>query len=163
ALSIRVLGPPLRSRSYQVHVARDGSKALELAILRMPDLILFDEKSPLLDAPTFVKILRTNPRTRQIPVVVTGESIDLDKGRLGAFLKKPFKEAEVLSRIDQMFTKIEAARAVSGEKDIQGNLAQIPLVDLLQILAVNRKTGRLEIERENEKGEVALRDGRVID
>jgi DNA-binding response OmpR family regulator len=160
----RALAQALRQRGYQVHGARDGSRALQIAILRFPDLVLFDERTPLLDARTFLRILRSNPRTERIPVVLTGESADHDRARAGPFLKKPFQEGEVLARIDQIFRKVEAARAVSGEgKDIEGNLAQIPLVDLLQILAVNRKTGLLEVQREGEKGEIALQDGRVAD
>ena len=146
------------------HAARDGSRALQLAILRFPDLILFDERSPLLDARTFVRILRTNPRTERIPVILTGEAVDPDRARLGTYLRKPFNQDEVLARIEQIFRRVEAARAVSGEsREIEGNLAQIPLVDLLQILAVNRKTGRLALEREGERAEIALEQGRVVD
>jgi hypothetical protein len=36
-------------------------------------------------------------------------------------------------------------------------------VDLLQILSVNRKTGRLRIEREGERGEIVLSHGQVVD
>ena len=162
--TLRSLGPALRQRGYQVHAARDGSRALQLAILRFPDLILFDERSPLLDARTFVRILRTNPRTERIPVVLTGESPDIDRTRLGTFLKKPFNQDEVLARVEQIFRRIDAARAVAaGSRDIEGNLAQIPLVDLLQILAVNRKTGVLHLEREGDKAEILLADGRIVD
>src|SRR6266540_2348931 len=149
---IRALAPALRQRGYQVHAARDGSRALQIAILRFPDLVLFDERCPLLDARTFIRILRTNPRTERIPVVLTGGTADVDRARLGTFLRKPFNEDELLSRVDQIFRRVEAAKAVSGEsREIEGNLAQIPLVDLLQILAVNRKTGRLAVERGREK------------
>src|SRR5512138_574432 len=102
--TVRALGPALRQRGYQVHAARDGARALQVAILRFPDLVLFDERCPLLDARTFARIIRTNPRTERIPVVV-----------------------------------------------------------LLQILAVNRKTGRLAIEREGERAEIVLDEGRVVD
>jgi DNA-binding response OmpR family regulator len=159
----RALAPALRQRGYQVQGARDGSRALQVAILRFPDLVLFDERTPLIDARTFTRILRTNPRTEHIPVVVTGESVDPDKVRMGIFLRKPFNQDEVLARIEQIFRKAEAARAVSAEKEIEGNLAQIPLVDLLQILSVNRRTGRLRVEREDEKAEIALVEGRVVD
>ena len=160
----RLLGPPLRQRGYQVHTARDGSRALQVAILRFPDLVVFDERCPLLDARTFVRILRTNPRTERIPVLLTGEAVDPDRSRLGTYLRKPFNQDEVLSRIEQVFRRVEAARAVSGEsREIEGNLAQIPLVDLLQILSVNRKTGRLAVEREGERAVIVLRDGRVLD
>ncbi len=161
---VRALAPALRRRGYQVHAARDASRALQIAILRFPDLVLLDEKAPLIDARTFVRILRTNPRTERIPVVVTGESVDADRARLGVHLKKPFNLDDVLSRIEQIFRRVDAEKAVSGEsREIEGNLAQIPLVDLLQILAVNRKTGRLAVEREAERAEVALEEGRVVD
>ena len=162
--TVRLLAPALRRRGYQVHSARDGSRALQVAILRFPDLVIFDERCPLLDARTFVRILRTNPRTERIPVILTGEAVDLDRARLGTYLRKPFNQDEVLARIDQVFRRVEAARAVSGEsREIEGNLAQIPLVDLLQILSVNRKTGRLTVEREGERAVIARREGRVLD
>lgn len=160
----RALAPALRQRGYQVHAARDGSRALQVAILRFPDLILFDERCELLDARTFVRILRTNPRTDRVPVILTGDAVDPDRARLGSYLKKPFNLDEVLARIEQIFRRADASRAVSTDnREIEGNLAQIPLVDLLQILAVNRKTGRLSVEREGEKAEIALEEGRVVD
>jgi len=162
--TVRALAPALRQRGYQVHAARDGARALQIAILRFPDVVLFDERCPMLDARTFVRILRTNPRTERIPVVLTGESVDVDRARLGTFLRKPFNHDEVLARIEQIFRRVEASKAVSGEsREIEGNLAQIPLVDLLQILAVNRKSGKLAVEREGEKAEIALDQGRVVD
>jgi DNA-binding response OmpR family regulator len=162
--TLRALAPPLRQRGFQVHAARDGARALQIAILRFPDLILFDERSPMLDARTFVRILRTNPRTERIPVVLTGDQVDVDRARLGTSLRKPFNLDEVVGRIEQIFRRVEASRAVSGEsREIEGNLAQIPLVDLLQILAVNRKTGRLALEREGERAEIFLEGGKVVD
>jgi DNA-binding response OmpR family regulator len=164
AAVVRALAPALRQRGYQVHAARDGSRALQIAILRFPDLVLFDERCPLLDARTFTRILRTNPRTERIPVVLAGDAADADRTRLGTYLRKPFNLDEVLGRIEQIFRRVEAAKAVSGEsREIEGNLAQIPLVDLLQILAVNRKTGRLAVDREGERAEIALEQGRVVD
>src|SRR5215208_3075532 len=162
--TVRALAPALRQRGYQVHAARDGARALQVAILRFPDVVLFDERCQMLDARTFVRILRTNPRTERIPIVLTGESLDADRARLGTFLRKPFNHDEVLARIEQIFRRADAARAVAGEsREIEGNLAQIPIVDLLQILAVNRKTGRLTVEREGERAEIALTEGRVVD
>jgi DNA-binding response OmpR family regulator len=160
----RLLAPALRQRGYQVHAAKDGSRALQIAILRSPDLVLFDERCTLLDARTFARILRTNPRTERIPVVVTGEALDEERARLGTFLRKPFNEDEVLARIEAVFRRADASRAVSAEtREIEGNLAQIPVVDLLQVLAANRRTGRLTVEREGERAEIALAEGRVAD
>jgi len=158
------LGPALRKRGWQVYAARDGSRALQLAVLRFPDLVLFDERCPLVDARTFARILRTNPRTERIPVVVLGEHADPDRARLGAFLQKPLREGEVLARAEQIFRRVEASRAVASERgELEGSLAQLPLVDLLQILGVNRKSGRLALDRAGERSEVVLREGRIVD
>jgi DNA-binding response OmpR family regulator len=161
--TVRLLAPPLRQRGYQVHAAHDGSRALQIAILRFPDLILLDDRTPLLDTRTFVRILRTNPRTERIPVVLMGLAPDRDRLRLGSYLEKPLHLDAVLARIEQIFRRSDAARAAGESRELEGNLAQIPLPDLLQILSVNRKTGRLLVEREGEKATVHLREGRVVD
>ena len=157
--TVRLLAPPLRQRGYQVHAARDGSRALQVAVLRFPDLIILDEKAPLLDPHTFVRILRTNPRTERIPVLLTGEGEAPDRARQATWLRKPLRLDEVLARVEQLFHRDEESRAA----DLEGNLAQIPLTDLLQILSVNRRSGRLTVERGGQAAEVVLRDGRVID
>ncbi len=159
----RVLGPALRRRGFRLHVARDGSRALKLAILRAPDLVLMDEQAAFVDGRAFVSILRANPRTELVPVVFTGYREDQERGRLGQYLRKPLDLDEVLARIDQVFRRLDAARAASSDATFHGSLAQIPLVDLLQVLAMNRKAGRLELARDGVRAEIALLEGRVTD
>lgn len=161
--TVRLLAPALRQRGYQVQAAHDGSRALQVAILRFPDLILLDDRTPLLDTRTFVRILRTNPRTERIPVVLMGLTPDPDRLRLGSYLEKPLHLDAALARIEQIFRRSDAARAAGESRELEGNLAQIPLPDLLQVLSMNRKTGRLTVEREGERAEVLLREGRVVD
>jgi CheY-like chemotaxis protein len=75
--AVRTLSKALRQRGYQVHYAADGSRALELAVLRHPDVVLFDEGCRLIEPSLFAQILASNPRTEGIPVVVTGTSAPL--------------------------------------------------------------------------------------
>jgi DNA-binding response OmpR family regulator len=156
------LAPALRRRGFEVQAARDGGRALELAILRSPDLVLLDDRSPLLDARTFLRILRTNPRTERIPVVLTGDDPDPARGRLGGYLRRPLQVDDAVAHVEGVLRRVEAARA-GGDAELSGSLAQVPLPDLLQILAVNRRTGRLEVSREGERAEIALVEGRVVD
>ena len=65
--AVRALTRALRQKGYQVHSARDGARALELAVLRHPDLVLFDRECTMLEASTFIDILRTNPAHRHHP------------------------------------------------------------------------------------------------
>lgn len=163
--AVRPLTKALRQRGYHVQYAPDGSRALEVAVLRHPDVILFDENCRLIEARSFVQILLTNPRTDDIPVVVTTSSRELDRFRTfrdGA-LQKPFNLDEVLSRIDHLCRRVEAARDLKGDaREIEGGLSQLPLPDLLQILAMNRRTGRLTLANGAEKGEIQLSSGQPV-
>src|SRR5688572_22649255 len=126
--SVRGLTRALRQKGYQVHYAPDGSRALEVAVLRHPDLTLFDEQCKLLEARTFINILKTNPRTEDIPVVLTTASKDSDRYRSlrDGYLRKPFNIDEVLSRIDHIMRRNDAAKDLRGEsKEIEGNLQQL--------------------------------------
>jgi DNA-binding response OmpR family regulator len=159
----RGLSKALRQRGYQVHYAPDGSRALEVAVLRHPDLILFDEGCRLIEAKTFSQILRTNPRTEDIPVVLTTAAFDADKvrGLRDGYLKKPFNRDEVISRVDHIFRRTEAANQLKGEqKEIEGNLAQLGIPDLMQVLSMNKRSGKLNLNQGSDRGEIQVTEGR---
>ncbi len=161
----RELARALRERGHQVSVAGDGSRALEVSVLRHPDVVLFDADCRLVDARTFVQILRTNPRTEDIPVLVTGSAKDAERLRFlrDGFLRKPHSLDEVLGRIAQLLRRVDAARALRSEtREIEGSLKQMALSDLLQVLAVNRRSGSLSLERGELRGEIFLADGRPV-
>jgi DNA-binding response OmpR family regulator len=163
--SLRALTKALRTRGYQVQYAPDGARALEVAVLRHPDVVLFDERCTLIEARAFVQILATNPRTDDVPVVITSatRSHDRAQGLREGVLQKPFNLDEVLSRIDHLCRRGEAARALrGGAREIEGGLGQLPLVDLLQILSMNRRTGRLVLTLGAQRGEVQLAAGRPV-
>jgi two-component system response regulator len=73
-----------------IHVARDGAEALEFVfctgryatrrIENQPKVILLDLKLPLIDGLEVLRQIKTDPRTRMIPVVVltsSGEERDI--------------------------------------------------------------------------------------
>lgn len=161
--AIRALTKALRARGYHVQHAPDGSKALEVSVLRHPDVILFDERCTLIEARSFIQILGSNPRTSDIPVVVTTASRDLDQYRQlrEGVLTKPFNLDEVIARIDHLCRRAAAAQELRGDaREIEGALTQLPLADLLQILAMNRRTGRLVLSHGQERGEIQIANGR---
>ncbi len=160
---VRPLTKALRQRGYHVQYAPDGTKALEVAVLRHPDVILFDERCTLIEARNFMQILNTNPRADDIPVVITTSSRDVEhlRGFREGFLHKPYNLDEVLSRIDHLCRRAETTRELRGDaREIEGGLTQLPLADLLQILAMNRRTGKLVLTHGQERGEIHLANGR---
>ena len=155
------LSRALREKGYQVSTASDGSRALEVAVLRHPDLILFDESCGLVNARTFLQILRTNPRTEDIPIVVTGPAKDGERRSLrDGYLRKPFNLDDVLGRIGQIFRRLDAAKELKGlTREIEGSLKQMSIADLLQVLGQNRRTGTLSLEHGDERGDILLANG----
>lgn len=160
---VRPLTKVLRQRGYHVQYASDGTKALEVAVLRHPDVILFDEQCKLIDARSFMQILTTNPRTDDIPVVITtvARNVEHLRGFREGWLHKPYNLDEVLSRIDHLCRRAETARELRGDaREIEGGLAQLPLPDLLQILSMNHRTGKLVLTHGDARGEIYLANGR---
>jgi putative two-component system response regulator len=103
--NLTVLGELLQPR-YRVRIANSGERALRVvASTPRPDLILLDVMMPEMDGYTVLNELRSNPATRDIPVIfVTAMDADSDEERglaLGAvdYITKPIRPAIVLARV----------------------------------------------------------------
>lgn len=60
----------LRKEGYRVEVAQDGQIALDKVREKYPDLLLLDIKLPKIDGCRLLKILRDDPKTQNVKVVV---------------------------------------------------------------------------------------------
>lgn len=95
----------LKGRGYQLSIARDGHNGYQLAASQPPDLILLDVYMPRADGFTACRLLKTDQRTRDIPVIFLTAANDKEarlKGfALGAvdFISKPYIADEVLARV----------------------------------------------------------------
>jgi DNA-binding response OmpR family regulator len=103
--NVKLLEALLVPRGYAVVKAYDGAEALWLVQQEQPDLILLDVMMPVVDGFEVCKILKDNPETCLIPVVIMtalGQVEDRVKGiEAGAddFLTKPVHRDELLARI----------------------------------------------------------------
>ena len=70
-----VLAARLRERGYDVEEAADGVAGAELALEHPPDVVVTDLWMPGLSGVQLCRLLRSEPRTQGVPVIlVTGES-----------------------------------------------------------------------------------------
>ena len=105
ATNLSVLSKILKTAGFKVRVAIDGETAIEQVKDDPPELILLDIKMPGLDGFETCTMLKTNPATRDIPVIfltALSETQDKIKGlSVGAvdYITKPFQEEEVLARV----------------------------------------------------------------
>jgi len=96
----------LLSRHYVVETATDGLAALEALADHLPDLVLTDVMMPRLDGFGLLSALRSNNRTREIPIILlsarAGEEAKVEGLEAGAddYLIKPFSARELLARVE---------------------------------------------------------------
>jgi len=95
----------LASEGYEVVEAADGAEAVAAIEGRLPDLVLLDLEMPGLDGYGVLRVLKENPRSRLVPVVMlTGHSQLPEKLRaleIGAddYIHKPFNLTELSARV----------------------------------------------------------------
>lgn len=98
----------LEMEGYEVHTARDGDEALEVAERVRPDLILLDVNMPRKDGYEMCRILREREDlagTKVIMLTAKGQTLERKKGlEVGAddYVTKPFSAADLLEKMRAM-------------------------------------------------------------
>ena len=105
----KFLGIQLAKLGYEVKEAADGEQALEKLGKDDFDLLICDIMMPKKDGWEVIKEVKSNPKTRGIPVIVLTakqEDPDMFKGYdLGAsyYMTKPFTKDQLLYGLKLMF------------------------------------------------------------
>ncbi len=103
----------LRAEGYSVKTARRGADALTIIAQSLPDLIISDIRMPGMDGYQLVRNLRSNPRTRLIPVVFltakdeTADRIAGFRTGVDAYITKPFETEELVAIIAAILERVE--------------------------------------------------------
>jgi signal transduction histidine kinase len=109
------------SERWEVEVTTNGRAALESAERNPPDIVVSDVMMPELDGFGLLNALRTNPATREIPVVLlsarAGEEALLEGIETGAddYLMKPFSRRELVARVRMHLELARMRRQWSGD------------------------------------------------
>ena len=103
--SLAVVSDALGNAGFDVAIATSGEHALQQVERCLPDLILLDVMMPGINGFETCQRLKSNERTRHIPVIFMTALTDakskieaLDKGAVD-YIIKPFHEKEVLARV----------------------------------------------------------------
>lgn len=107
-----VIKAALEKAGYEVIPASDGEQALQMISKEKPDLVLLDIMMPKLDGYSVNVQIRSNPETKNIPVIiVTGrgqmrEVFELNKeAPINDFLEKPFRISVLVSKIEALLNQ----------------------------------------------------------
>jgi two-component system cell cycle response regulator DivK len=100
----------LKTRGYEVAVAKNGLEAVEKAMSELPDLILMDLFMPVMDGIQATARIRSNAKTKDIPIVaLTASARPNDRERSLAagcddFIAKPYTYHELIGLIENRLT-----------------------------------------------------------
>lgn len=150
----------LEEENYEVSVATDGQKGLELALKNKPDLILLDWMLPKLSGLEVCKNIRTKDTKTPIIFLTAKDTIQetIEGLKAGAndYIKKPFSFDELLERIKIHFrSKNEISDITLGNIKMKLSSHQV-FVENNEVLLTQREFDLLAYLITN-KGQVCTR------
>ena len=104
----------LRAEGYEVMTARRGAEALVRVAETMPDLIISDIRMPGMDGYQLVRNLRSNARTRLVPIIFltakdeTADRIQGFRTGVDAYITTPFEPEELTAVVAGILQRVES-------------------------------------------------------
>ncbi len=120
----RMLCDMLTQRGHETMVAEDGVEALEIALDDPPDLILLDLEMPRMDGLEVARILRGEPGTCAVPIMVITANRDAASMNAAVgvgvdeYLTKPFDDNLLFDRIDRLLETSYGTFLVGAAGDV---------------------------------------------
>ena len=99
----------LEANGYEVETAYDGQEAMDKINNMKPDLILLDIVMPVMNGYEVSKKLKSNPDTKEIPIIIFSASqrrnLEKECRELGVtdFIAKPFRTQDLLNTVNNFF------------------------------------------------------------
>ena len=116
----------LRKEGYNVQWERDGRGGLARAQTLLPDLVVLDLMLPGIDGLQICRVLKGDPRTRTIPVMMlTARSTETDEivgFNMGAddYVTKPFRVQPLIHRVKALLRRVETAESGKSVISLHG-------------------------------------------
>lgn len=151
-------------KGYHVLYTQDGAKTMELALNEPPSFIIIDLDLPIINGERVFQILKNNPNTVEVPFLFISDKEANVKGfriNTDIFITRPFNMIEMYARLKQILILRDMTSSTTDSKHIEGKLSQMSLVDLLQVLHLNRREGELRVVGGDSVGTIYLKAGEI--
>ncbi|HNC23217.1 MAG TPA: response regulator transcription factor [Opitutaceae bacterium] len=122
--ALELLGFKLREAGFAPIFATDGLKALAAVRAERPDLVVLDLMLPELDGLEVCKLMRRDPATAGIPVLMlTAKAAEMDRVvglELGAddYVTKPYSPRELVLRIRKLLKRTQGVNEAADQLTI---------------------------------------------
>jgi CheY-like chemotaxis protein len=168
-LIVQIITDYFEPMGYRVQRAGDAEEALRGLELEVPDIIVSDVLMPGLDGWSLFEKIRSRPEFTEIPFIFLTTERELPQKlrgfHLGAddYVTKPFEVEELYARVERSLERrrqLDKARRGDGAV-LAGSVDHLSLPDLLQILALNGRSGVIYLQTVGAEGEVHFDGGKV--
>ena len=111
--NLRLLAQWLIPLGYDIELASDGKEAVQKTMVNRPDLVILDIMMPELDGYETCSLIKADPETKNIPVIMVTALHDRESKLKGLsasandFLSKPIDQTELTIRVKNLL-KIKA-------------------------------------------------------
>jgi len=163
-LQHEMLGGYLRLAGFKLLHAQNGVEALDMLETEKTEIVLLDIQMPVMDGFKALEEIRKRPSLKNIPVIIltclNQQYLKIKGLELGAddYITKPFNSAELLARIKAVMRRTQ--RYLRSEGVLNGDLADINLVELMQNMEVGIKTAIIHLK--DMKGDIFIEQGQIV-
>ncbi|SIS49208.1 Two component regulator propeller [Zobellia uliginosa] len=146
---IRTFISKVLGKTYTVYKAENGKKGLEVAKKVMPNIVICDIVMPVMDGIEFSRILKSQPETSHIPIIIltakSSQESELQSLELGVdeYLRKPFDFELLKLKLSNIIKRRETLRKRFNRKiTVQPSEVVVTSMDekfLIQAIAIVEK------------------------
>ena len=138
----------MRRAGHRVSTADHGLAAVGAALREPPDIVLSDVQMPMMDGWQLVRVLRSRPATRAIPVIfLTTLASERDRIRgysvgVADYVEKPFDPHVLAARVASVARRAASERVVDADSSgLRGDIDRVSIASLLAFLESERRSG----------------------
>jgi DNA-binding response OmpR family regulator len=163
-LQHEMLGDYLGLAGFNILHALNGVEALNTLESEKTEIVLLDIQMPVMDGFKALEEMRKRSHLKDIPVIIitclNQQYLKIKGLELGAddYITKPFNSAELLARIKAVLRRTQ--RYQQSEGVMNGDLADISLVELMQNMEVGVKTAMIHLKNIN--GDIFIEKGQIV-
>lgn len=145
-------------KKYEIIVANDGNKALEIMESVPIELVITDIRMPGMSGLDLLdEIRKKHPKTKVIIMTAYGNpEVQKEANERGClhYLEKPFKIEDLRSLI------LDAIKV--SKKGFMGHISDLQLTDIIQLNCLGRMKNALSISMDDLTGMIYFQDGEIV-
>lgn len=159
----------LETNDFEVITANDGRAGFELTRDAEPDLILSSMQLDKIDGIELCYMIRQNNRLSATPFILIADDSNPEifingfRSGVDAIVPIVVSSRELCTRIETLIKRYQllTKQTLKANQSFIGKLDDFRLIETLQMLNMNRKTGMLKVHQQNLLGEIGFYEGKI--